>query len=50
MDDGCLIVGGGDGTVDVLDEINWKGGFPKGNLLEPNQPHFKAVRLIVILD
>lgn len=43
LEDGCLIVGGGDGTVDLLDEINWKGDFPKGNLVEPNKPHFKAV-------
>ncbi|CAD0254281.1 unnamed protein product [Spodoptera exigua] len=43
MDDGCLIVGAGDGTIDILDEINWKGTFPKGKILEPNKPHFKAV-------
>lgn len=43
MDDGCLIVGAGDGTIDVLDEINWKGSFPKGKLLAPNQPNYKAV-------
>ncbi|KAI8436344.1 hypothetical protein MSG28_004378 [Choristoneura fumiferana] len=30
MSDGCLLIGAGDGTVDVLDEINWKGEFPKG--------------------
>ncbi|XP_021193861.2 cilia- and flagella-associated protein 52 [Helicoverpa armigera] len=44
MDDGCLIVGGGDGTIDVLDEINWKGSFPKGKILDPNKPHFKALK------
>lgn len=43
MDDGCLIVGGGDGTIDILDEINWKGSFPKGKVLDPNMPYFKAV-------
>ncbi|KOB69311.1 Uncharacterized protein OBRU01_11549, partial [Operophtera brumata] len=31
MEDACLVVGGGDGTIDVLDEINWAGNFPKGN-------------------
>ncbi|CAG4950295.1 unnamed protein product [Parnassius apollo] len=49
MDDGCLIVGAGDGTVDLLDEINWKGDFPKGKILDPNKPHFKAVSIIPIL-
>ncbi|XP_037293640.1 cilia- and flagella-associated protein 52 [Manduca sexta] len=44
MDDGCLIVGGGDGTVDLLDEINWTGPFPKGKILDPNKPHFKALK------
>ncbi|CAB3248280.1 unnamed protein product [Arctia plantaginis] len=44
MDDGCLIVGGGDGTIDILDEINWKGSFPKGKLLSPNQPNYKALK------
>ncbi|CAH2036810.1 unnamed protein product, partial [Iphiclides podalirius] len=43
LDDECLIVGAGDGTVDILDEINWKGDFPKGKILDPNKPHFKAV-------
>lgn len=44
MTDGCLIVGAGDGTIDILDEINWKGEFPKGKVLDPNKPHFRAVR------
>ncbi|XP_035432869.1 cilia- and flagella-associated protein 52 [Spodoptera frugiperda] len=44
MDDGCLIVGGGDGTIDILDEINWKGSFPKGKVLDPNMPYFKALK------
>ncbi|XP_004926410.2 cilia- and flagella-associated protein 52 [Bombyx mori] len=44
MDDGCLIVGAGDGTIDILDEINWKGSFPKGKILDPNIPHFKALK------
>ncbi|XP_052740209.1 cilia- and flagella-associated protein 52 [Bicyclus anynana] len=44
MSDGCLIVGAGDGTVDVLDEINWKGEFPKGKILDPNRPHFRALK------
>ncbi|XP_059051572.1 cilia- and flagella-associated protein 52 [Achroia grisella] len=44
MADGCLIVGAGDGTVEVLDEINWKGDFPKGKILSPNRPHFKALK------
>jgi hypothetical protein len=43
MDDGCLIVGAGDGTVDLLDEINWKGEFPKGKIVTPSKPFFKAV-------
>ncbi|XP_061712868.1 cilia- and flagella-associated protein 52 isoform X1 [Cydia pomonella] len=44
MSDGCLIVGAGDGTIDILDEINWKGEFPRGRLLDPNMPYFKALR------
>ncbi|CAG9584950.1 unnamed protein product [Danaus chrysippus] len=44
MSDGCLIVGAGDGTIDILDEINWKGEFPKGKILDPNKPFFKALR------
>ncbi|XP_028157858.1 cilia- and flagella-associated protein 52 [Ostrinia furnacalis] len=44
MDDGCLIVGSGDGTIDLLDEINWKGDFPKGKLCNPSKPHFKALK------
>ncbi|XP_049869481.1 cilia- and flagella-associated protein 52 isoform X2 [Pectinophora gossypiella] len=44
LDDGCLIVGAGDGTIDILDEINWKGRFPKSKILDPNKPHFKALR------
>ncbi|XP_053607314.1 cilia- and flagella-associated protein 52 isoform X2 [Plodia interpunctella] len=44
MDDGCLIVGGGDGTIDILDEINWTGEFPKGKILDPCRPHFKALK------
>lgn len=43
MDDGCLIVGSGDGTIDLLDEINWKGEFPKGKIVNPSKPYFKAV-------
>lgn len=43
MEDGCLVVGGGDGTIDVLDEINWSGSFPKGKIIDPNMPYFKAV-------
>ncbi|XP_045535718.1 cilia- and flagella-associated protein 52, partial [Papilio machaon] len=48
MDDGCLIVGAGDGTVDVLDEINWKGDFPKAKVAAPNKPHFKALRTVKV--
>ncbi|KAJ0177488.1 hypothetical protein K1T71_007497 [Dendrolimus kikuchii] len=48
MDDGCLIVGAGDGTIDILDEINWKGSFPKGKILDPNAPHFKALRTVKV--
>ncbi|XP_068631955.1 cilia- and flagella-associated protein 52 [Battus philenor] len=48
MDDGCLIVGAGDGTVDILDEINWKGEFPKGKVLDPNKPHFKALKSVKV--
>ncbi|CAH0723092.1 unnamed protein product, partial [Brenthis ino] len=44
MTDGCLIVGAGDGTIDILDEINWKGQFPKGKVLDPNKPHFRALK------
>ncbi|CAG4975835.1 unnamed protein product [Colias eurytheme] len=44
MDDGCLIVGSGDGTVDILDEINWKGDFPKGKVLDPNKPFYRALK------
>ncbi|XP_026729144.1 cilia- and flagella-associated protein 52 [Trichoplusia ni] len=44
LEDGCLIVGAGDGSIDVLDEINWKGTFPKGKILDPNKPHFKALK------
>ncbi|XP_034830597.1 cilia- and flagella-associated protein 52 [Maniola hyperantus] len=44
MSDGCLIVGAGGGTVDILDEINWKGEFPKGKILDPNRPHFRALK------
>ncbi|XP_013199534.2 cilia- and flagella-associated protein 52 [Amyelois transitella] len=44
MDDGCIIVGGGDGTIDILDEINWTGEFPKGKILDPCRPHFKALK------
>lgn len=43
MEDGCIIVGAGDGTIDILDQINWKGVFPKGKILDPNFPYFKAV-------
>ncbi|XP_026319264.1 cilia- and flagella-associated protein 52 [Hyposmocoma kahamanoa] len=49
MDDGCLIVGAGDGTIDILDEINWKGGFPKGKIVSPNQPYFKALKTCKLL-
>ncbi|CAH2106012.1 unnamed protein product [Euphydryas editha] len=44
MTDGCIIVGAGDGTIDVLDEINWKGDFPKGKIIDPNKPHFRALK------
>ncbi|GBP68261.1 Cilia- and flagella-associated protein 52 [Eumeta japonica] len=44
MNDGCVTVGSGDGTIDILDQINWKGEFPKGKVLDPNQPHFKALK------
>ncbi|KAL0893415.1 hypothetical protein ABMA27_015000 [Loxostege sticticalis] len=44
MDDGCLIVGSGDGTIDLLDEINWKGEFPKGKIVNPSKPYFKALK------
>ncbi|CAH0397744.1 unnamed protein product [Chilo suppressalis] len=44
MEDGCLIVGSGDGTVDLLDEINWKGDFPKGKIVNPSKPFFKALK------
>ncbi|XP_022113569.2 cilia- and flagella-associated protein 52 [Pieris rapae] len=46
MDDGCLIVGSGDGIIDILDEINWKGTFPKGKLVDPNKPHYKALKSV----
>lgn len=49
LEDGCLIVGAGDGSIDVLDEINWKGTFPKGKILDPNKPHFKAVSYLQYL-
>ncbi|KAI8436343.1 hypothetical protein MSG28_004377 [Choristoneura fumiferana] len=49
MSDGCLLIGAGDGTVDVLDEINWKGEFPKGRLLDPNMPFFKALKTTKLL-
>ncbi|KAL4707513.1 hypothetical protein ACJJTC_000265 [Scirpophaga incertulas] len=44
MSDGCLIVGAGDGTVDLLDEINWKGEFPKSKVVNPTKPYFKALK------
>ncbi|XP_046959584.1 cilia- and flagella-associated protein 52 [Vanessa cardui] len=44
MIDGCIIVGAGDGTIDILDEINWKGEFPRGKVLDPNKPHFRALK------
>ena len=47
MTDGCLIVGAGDGTIDILDEINWKGEFPQSKVLDPNMPHFRAVSLLM---
>ncbi|XP_050346476.1 cilia- and flagella-associated protein 52 [Nymphalis io] len=46
MTDGCLIVGAGDGTIDVLDEINWKGEFPRGKVLNPNKPYFRALKSV----
>nr|XP_026493637.1 cilia- and flagella-associated protein 52 [Vanessa tameamea] len=44
MTDGCIIIGAGDGTIDILDEINWKGEFPRGKVLDPNKPHFRALK------
>ncbi|VVC86611.1 unnamed protein product [Leptidea sinapis] len=44
MSDGCIVVGAGDGSIDVLDEINWKGEFPKGKVLDPNKPFYRALK------
>ncbi|CAG9133321.1 unnamed protein product [Plutella xylostella] len=44
MSDGCLVVGGGDGSVDALREGGCRAA-PKTRLCQPTAPSYKAVSL-----
>ncbi|XP_048482828.1 cilia- and flagella-associated protein 52 [Plutella xylostella] len=45
MSDGCLVVGGGDGSVDALREGGCRAA-PKTRLCQPTAPSYKALRSV----
>lgn len=48
MQNGTIVVGAGDGTVDIIEEVVWKTAVPKGRLCTPVSPNFRVVRKLFV--